>query len=34
MEEKIMTYNKKLSLGEVKCKVYSQDLTRTFINKF
>ena len=29
-----MTYTKKLSLNEIKCRIYSQDLTRTFINKF
>ncbi len=29
-----MTYTKKPSLKEIKCKIYSQDLSRTFVNNF
>jgi len=32
MEELIMTYNKKIELNDIKCKINSQVLTSSFVN--
>jgi len=32
LEENMMTYNKKIEFNDIKCKVYAQVLTRSFVS--
>ena len=32
LEEIIMTYNKKIELNDIKCKIYSQVLTSSYVS--